>query len=173
MMAFNSVCYLSNASIYALEPPPNPNPSDECARRGERIFHDEGCAKCHEPPTYTNNKLTRADGFTVPDDHPDREHIMVRSVHTDPALALRTRKGTGLYKVPSLRGVWYRGVFEHSGSVATLEDWFDPNRLNPDYVPTGWKGPPGTTTRAVEGHEFGLDLSEDEREALIAFLRTL
>jgi hypothetical protein len=169
----DTALYALGRYIYALEPPPNPNPFDERARRGEQIFRDEGCAKCHEPPAYTNNKLTRADGFTVPDDHPDREHIMVRSVHTDPALALRTRKGTGLYKVPSLRGVWYRGVFEHSGSVATLEDWFDPNRLNPDYVPTGWKGPPGTTTRAVEGHEFGLDLSEDERDAVIAFLRTL
>ena len=97
---------------------------------------------------------------------------MVRSVHTDPSVALRTRKGTGLYKVPSLRGVWYRELFEHSGSVATLEDWFDPKRLNPDYVPTGWKGP-GVTARAVPGHEFGLDLSADDRQALIAFLKTL
>jgi len=36
-----------------------------------------------------------------------------------------TRKGTGYYKVPSLRGLWYRGPYEHDGSVATLEDWFD------------------------------------------------
>ncbi len=35
------------------------------------------------------------------------------------------------------RGVWYRGPFEHNGSVATLEDWFDPARLRDDYVPTG------------------------------------
>lgn len=169
----DTALYALGRYIYALEPPPNPNPFDGRAHRGEEIFHNEGCAKCHSPPTYTNNKLTRADGFVVPDDHPDRERIMVRSVHTDPSLALRTRKGTGLYKVPSLRGVWYRGVFEHSGSVVTLEDWFDPKRLNPNYVPTGWKGPPGTTTRAVEGHEFGLDLADDERADLIAFLKTL
>ena len=168
----DSALYALGRYIYSLEPPPNPNPFDERARRGEKIFHDQDCAKCHAPPTYTNNKLTRADGFVVPENHPDREHIMVSSVHTDPSLALRTRKGTGLYKVPSLRGVWYRGVFEHSGSVATLEDWFDPKRLNPDYVPTGWK-PPGTTTHAVKGHEFGLDLTADERADLIAFLKTL
>ena len=41
-------------------------------------------------------------------------------------LALRTRRGTGYYRVPSLKGVWYSGPFEHNGSVATLEDWFDP-----------------------------------------------
>lgn len=48
-----------------------------------------------------------------------------------------------------------------------------PKRLDPDYVPTGWKGPPGTTMRAVKGHEFGLDLTADERADLIAFLKTL
>jgi hypothetical protein len=46
-------------------------------------------------------------------------------------------------------------------------------RLRDDYVPTGWKGPPGTKTRAVKGHELGLDLSADDKKALIAFLKTL
>jgi len=41
------------------------------------------------------------------------------------------------------------------------------------YVPTGWKGPPGTTRHAVNGHDFGPDLSADEKKALIAFLKTL
>ena len=41
------------------------------------------------------------------------------------------------------------------------------------WFPTGWKGPPGTKSRAVKGHEFGLDLPEEERKALIAFLKTL
>ncbi len=38
---------------------------------------------------------------------------MDASVGTDPFLALKTRRGTGYYKVPSLKGVWYRGPFEH------------------------------------------------------------
>jgi hypothetical protein len=85
---------------------------------------------------------------------------------------MRTRRGTGYYKVPSLKGVWYRSMFEHSGSVATLEDWFDPRRLRDDYVPTGFKGY-GVKTRAVRGHEFGLKLSAEDKRALIAFLKTL
>ena len=63
-------------------------------------------------------------------------------------------------------------MFEHNGSVATLEDWFDPRRLRDDYMPTGFRGV-GVKTRAVKGHEFGLDLSAEDRKALIAFLRTL
>lgn len=164
--------YALGRYIYSLEPRPSPHPFDDRARRGEKIFHDEGCAKCHEPPTYTNNKLSRVDGFVIPDQHPDREHIMNRSVHTDPSLALLTRKGTGVYKIPSLRGLWERGLLEHSGSLRKLEEWFDPKRLDPDYVPSGWKGP-GVTKRAVPGHEFGLDLTADEKSDLIAFLRTL
>jgi hypothetical protein len=65
-----------------------------------------------------------------------------------------------------------RGPFEHNGSVATLEDWFDQRRLRSDYIPTGYKGY-GVTTRAVPGHAFGLTLSGDDKAALIAFLKTL
>ena len=97
---------------------------------------------------------------------------MPLSVGTDPNLALKTRKGTGLYKVPSLKGVWYRGLFNHDGSVTTLEDWFDPARLREDFVPIRLQGIQ-VTPRAVPGHEFGLRLTAEDKAALIAFLKTL
>jgi hypothetical protein len=116
--------------------------------------------------------LTTVDGFVMPDDHKKRYAIFPVSVGTDPRLALQTRKGTGYYRVPSLKGVWYRGPFEHNGSVASLEDWFNPARLQVDYLPTGFKGN-GVKTRRVPGHEFGLNLSQVDKTALLAFLRTL
>jgi hypothetical protein len=158
--------------VYSLTPPSNPNKPTALTAKGETVFRREGCAMCHTPPLYTNNKLTPADGFKVPDDHRTRFDILPLSVDTDPTLTLTTRRGTGYYKVPSLKGVWYRGPFEHNGSLATLEDWFDPRRLRDDYVPTGWKGA-GFKTRTVKGHEFGLKLSAEEKKALIAFLKTL
>ena len=112
-------------------------------------------------------------GFEPPADAAARGlDVSPRRVGTDPGLALRTRKGTGYYRIPSLRGLWYRGLYEHSGSVASLEDWFDPRRLRDDFVPTGWRGP-GVQARAVPGHKFGHDLPDEEKKALIAFLRTL
>ena len=158
--------------IYSLEPPANPNKLDALARRGEQVFKRVGCAVCHTPPLYTNNKLTPVDGFKVPAAHLEEYDVMPLSVGTDPNLALKTRRGTGYYKVPSLKGVWYRSPLEHNGSVATLEDWFDPRRLKDDYVPTGFRGA-GIKTRAVKGHAFGLNLAAEDRQALIAFLKTL
>jgi hypothetical protein len=158
--------------LYSLKPPPNPNRLDETAAKGKKIFDREGCAGCHTPPLYTNNKLVPADGFVPPADHAARFDVMEKRIGTDPRYALKTRKGTGYYKVPSLKGVWYRGPFEHNGSVATLEDWFDPARLRDDYVPTGYRGHDGRK-RSVKGHEFGLQLPADEKKALLAFLRTL
>lgn len=160
--------------LWSLDPAPSPHPFGEEARRGKEVFEGKGCVKCHTPPVYTNNKLVRADGFDSPEGSEAAAGLDVsdRRVHTDPHLALATRKGTGYYKIPSLRGLWYRGLYGHSGFVTTLEEWFDPKRLREDFVPSGFRGP-GVRARAVPGHEFGLDLSPEDRSALIAFLRTL
>jgi mono/diheme cytochrome c family protein len=158
--------------VYSLQPPPNPNKFDSLAARGQKVFERERCGACHTPPLYTNNKLTPADGFQIPPEHVKTYDILPISVGTDPSLTLKTRRGTGYYKVPSLKGLWYRGMFPHDGSCATLEGWFDPRRLSDDYVPTGFKGY-GIQKRAVPGHKFGLNLSPDDKRALIAFLKTL
>jgi mono/diheme cytochrome c family protein len=166
----DAALYALGLYLYSLQPPHNPNPFDTRAQAGQKIFERERCARCHTPPLYTNNKLTLAEGFTPPDDSP--LDIVRTSVHTDPGLALRTRKGTGFYKVPSLKGLWYRGHYLHDGSVASLEEMFDPDRLLDTHEPKGFT-PPGVPRRAVPGHEFGLKLTDDERAELIAFLRTL
>ena len=142
--------------LYSLKPPKNPNRLDSLAKAGREVFTSEGCSGCHTPPLYTSNKLAPVEGFTVPPEHRQQFGIVDRAVGTDPELALRTRKGTGYYKVPSLKGVWYRGPLQHQGAVRNLEEWFDPNRLS-----------------RVPGHPFGLNISAAGRRALIAFLKTL
>jgi cytochrome c peroxidase len=131
-----------------------------------------GCITCHTPPAFTTGKLTLADGFTPAPTHPNMADIMQVSVGTEPGLALKTRKGTGFHKVPSLRGVWYRPVLLHDGSLRSLEEMFDPKHLNADFRPSGWN-PPGSTQRPVPGHRFGLMLDRADKTALLAFLRSL
>lgn len=165
--------YALTQFIYSLKPPANPNKfPKEVIERGEQLFKEQACITCHTPPAFTNNKLLPANGFEPPEDHFEKYDIFNVSVETDSALTLHSRRGTGYYKVPSLRGGWYREVFFHDGSLANLEDVLDPARLKSDYVPTGFKLP-GVKQKAVKGHPFGMELSKEDREALIAYLKTL
>jgi hypothetical protein len=158
--------------LYSLEPLRSPYSFDaESLEFGERVFVREGCVSCHTPPFYTNNELTPAPGFEPPASDYERLPIFDVSVETDPGLTLYTRRGTGYYKVPSLRGRWYRERLFHDGSLS-LEDVLDPARLEDDFVPSGFGGA-DTSAHAVPGHPFGLELDASERAALIAYLKTL
>jgi hypothetical protein len=169
----DEVLYAIGMYLMSLEPPKNSNAaSPDLLTRGEEVFRREGCVNCHMPPEYTSGKLTLAQGWEPPPNHPNRDDIVRVSVGTDPGLALKTRKGTGFYKVPSLRGVWYRPRLLHDASVASLEEMFDEARLKSDYEPKGWN-PPGVTRRSVPGHIFGLSLKVEDKSALLAFLRSL
>jgi hypothetical protein len=169
----DELLYAIGMYIWSLEPPRNPNPPPaDLVAQGKRVFRREKCGACHPPPNYTTGELTPATGYEVPFDHPNFSDVRDRSVGTEPGLALKTRKGTGFYKIPSLRGLWYRPRLLHDASIMTLEELFDPARLSPDYVRKGWS-PPGMTKGAVPGLEFLTKLSPEDKQALIAFLRTL
>jgi hypothetical protein len=169
----DEVLYAIGVYLLSLEPPTNPNPPPaDLVARGKQIFGREKCAACHPAPRYTTGELTPALGFDVPVHHPNFGDVRDRSVGTDPGLALKTRKGTGFYKIPSLRGLWYRPRLLHDASILTLEELFDPARLDPEYERKGWS-PPGVTRGAVPGLEFLTKLSAEDKTALIAFLRSL
>ena len=140
--------------------------------RGEKVFTQAGCVTCYTPPLYTNNKLTPVNGFEPPEEHLEKYDIFNVSVETDSVSALYTRRGTGYYKVPSLRGVWFRSAFFHNGNLTSLEEVLEPKRLQLHYIPTGFK-PPHLKTMPVKGHTFGMELSQPDKKALIAFLKTL
>jgi hypothetical protein len=161
--------YALSLYLYSLHPPANPNGFNAHAAHGKILFAKLECDSCHTPPLYTSNRLVPVEGFEPPPGAPD---VVPVPIGVDPRYTLQTHKGTGYYKVPSLKGLWYRGPFGHNGAAATLEDWFDPTRLRPDYVPTGFKGFDGKT-RSIPGHPFALQLSPSDRRDLIAFLRTL
>jgi hypothetical protein len=169
----DEVLYAIGMYLLSLEPPKNPNPPPaDLVARGEQVFRRENCQSCHPAPNYTTGELTPAAGFETPSNHPNISDVRNRSVATDAGLALRTRKGTGFYKIPTLRGLWYRPRLFHDASILTLEELFDPARLSPDYERKGWS-PPGVTRGPVPGLEFLTTLSADDKTALIAFLRSL
>lgn len=167
----DALLYALAKYIYSLQPPPNPNQPSDLTKKGQKVFQKAGCAGCHTPPLYTNNKLTLAVGYDPPPDIRREVDLLPLTVGTDPNLAMTTRKGTGFYRVPSLRMLWLEACFLHDGSIGTLEELFDKRRLNEDFRASNWH--PTAPNHAVRGHTFGLDLNAADKKALIAFLRTL
>jgi hypothetical protein len=169
----DEVLYAIGVYLLSLEPAKNPQPPPaNLVARGQAIFRREKCHSCHPPPDYTTGKLTLARGYEPPRSHPLWNDIQRVSVGTESGLALKTRKGTGFYKIPSLRGVWYRPRLLHDASIVSLEELFDERRLSAEYERKGWS-PPGVTTGAIPGLEFLTTLPADDKRALIAFLRSL
>ena len=100
--------------LYSLRPPPNPNRLDAMARTGQRVFEREGCAGCHTPPLYTNNKLLPVSGFQVPDEHLNKYDILNVPIETDPGS--RCIHGAGPVTTKSRR-------CEACGTAARLTQW--------------------------------------------------
>ena len=124
--------------IYSLKPPPNPESlrCDRSARqedlRARRLRGVPHAASLHEQQADSGGRIH------APAEDQQAVSRFSKSVWVPiPGMRCRREKEQGITRCPSLKGVWYRGPFEHNGSVATLEDWFDPARFRQDYVPTG------------------------------------
>ena len=127
---------------------PTPDAAAAASPEGAAVFR-ASCAECHAPP-----------GFTGPP-------VKLAAVGTDPTLGRSAERGTGTYRVPSLRGVGSRGPLLHDGTIASLAALFDPARLSPAFGGRLHGAGP------VRGHVYGLTLSERDRGALLAYLESL
>ena len=112
-----------------------PRTSDGSSARGGNAF-ERRCASCHQPPRYSGPA------------------VALERIGTDPSVGQSTERGTGAYRVPSLRGVGDRTPLFATGSVRDLSELLDPSRAAP-------------------GHRYGLDLESSERADLRSFLDTL
>lgn len=110
-------------------------------------------------------------------DHPRSE--------TDPTVTLMS------YKARPLNGIWASSPYLHNGSVPTLYDLLLPVEQRPKQFAVGsWKFDPqkvgyvydgktpwvlDTTVKgnSNQGHEYGTQLSDEDRWALVEYLKTL
>ncbi len=123
-----------------------PLPAD--GQPGALLFA-EHCSECHAGPDLGGGPVTLA------------------MVGTDPLLGQSPDRGTGAYRVPSLRGVSARPTLLHDGTVASLDELLNPARLTPTYT-RGARG-----LGAVPGHSFGVHIGEADKRALLSYLRQL
>lgn len=80
--------------------------------------------------------------------------VSLEAIGTDPRVGASRDRGTGSYRVPSLRAVGDRRRLFASGDVEDIEDLLSP-------------------ARKAEGHRYGLSLDAADRAALLGYLRRL
>ena len=102
---------------------------------GAAVF-DRTCARCHTGEGAAGSAVS------------------LEEIGTNPAVGLSSDRGTGGYRVPSLRGAAVRRPLFSDGAVSDLEALLDPQRT-------------------VPGHPHGLSLSAPDRAALLAYLALL
>lgn len=78
------------------------------------------------------------------------------------------------YVVPDLRGLWASAPYLHNGSVGTLDDLLNPSAARAaTFQNDGFTVDTTLSGNASYGHEFGAQLSADDKAALVAYLRSL
>jgi cytochrome c peroxidase len=117
---------------------------------GEALFTGKAqCARCHQPPLYSDHDYHRLGLIAEPDDGRGRDD----------------EAAIGAFRTPTLRGAALRQRFFHDGSAASLEDAID-------WHVAGGTGQ-GATADAIDPALVPVRLTEAERGELLAFVRAL
>ena len=121
------------------------------AQAGHELFVGKaGCATCHQPPLYSDNRFHNI-GLEADKANPDPGRYAVTKDLQD----------RSAFKTPTLRSVGISGPYFHDGSVANLEQAVR-------YMASGGKADAHKSTLLVD-HK----LSDQEIRQLVAFLHTL
>jgi len=92
--------------------PPAPLPMDATARRGEALFEDIGCARCHIPDLGTPDEPVRA--YT---------DLLIHDMGTPLADGIPMGSATGAeFRTQPLWGVRHHAPFLHDGRAGTLDE---------------------------------------------------
>jgi hypothetical protein len=181
-----------------IRPPAYPFPIDRgAAHRGEAIYA-ANCASCHtgeendsrlhspqkigtdpmRATLFTPEQAARFDKFFADFETPGYQ------APSEPPI-----RSTGQYWAPSLGGVWARSPYLHNGSARTLQELLSPPAARAKKFHRGSRvfdskavgltdeGPYLLDTAASgdsnSGHEYGTQLSDQEKQDLIEYLKTL
>ena len=186
----------------ALRAPVNLSPPDATlVERGAEVFAEAQCNACHHPQDPGLDAIIETVQEGEPEYLPgENEAFPTGAIATSYAhrLLIEGVEGAGStdsgranlvafiiknglvfgqsdgYRATDLAGLWATAPYLHNGSVPTLEALL----LPPEERPSTWmKGSFTFDTSAAgntnAGHAFGTALSDEDREALIAYLMTL
>ncbi len=186
--------------IGKLEPPPFPKPIDQGLSDRGKTLYAERCAMCHaEGGARTGTAIPLAELGTDPEHvlaWQQRDADRMNAVTS--ALGARRAEVEGAqggYVARPLVGTWLLGPYLHNGSVPTLSDLLAPPDQRPavfyrgydvvdaDHVgfvatgaaaeASGFRFDTKERGNANTGHNYGTDLGDTDRRALLEYLKTL
>ncbi|MCY7330207.1 MAG: cytochrome-c peroxidase [Saprospiraceae bacterium] len=133
-----------------------PNPMNEAAVRGRRIFMEKGkCFDCHFSPDFTGDEFRNIGLYTGQQNLADAGRFGITRDSTD----------LGKFKVPGLRNIALTAPYMHNGMFRTLEEvieYYDrPDAFVPDAI--------GRDTLLAQP----LNLTAEEKSDLKVFLEAL
>jgi mono/diheme cytochrome c family protein len=186
--------YLGN-----LQAPKYPFPIAEAKAKAGEVVFAQNCARCHAsertgtrvPVEEVGTDRERLDTWSK--QAAIDSNRIVRSFGIErPGLVEKEPSG---YIAAFLDGIWLRAPYLHNGSVPTLHDLLKPVAERPKVFYRGYDvydpANVGFVTQGTEaervgtkynvaerasgnqGHEYGTELSEPEKEALVEYLKTL
>ncbi len=118
------------ASFMRFLAPIAPEPLDDVALAGERVFADIGCASCHVPTLTTgSNANPRLHRQVVP----LYSDLLLHDVGTGDGIA-QASAGPEEIRTPALWGVRFRRPLLHDGSAATVDDAIRRHRGEADFA---------------------------------------
>ena len=182
-----------------LQSPPFPFEIDQdLAQQGQTIFSSQ-CASCHAlGGDRTGQVISLEELGTDPNraNHWNQEaaDAFNRFAPNFP-WAFQSFRDTDGYSALSLEGIWARAPYLHNGSVPSLKTLLDSPAQRPDVFyrgvdlydseavgflstgsqaeATGFKVKTDITGNSNQGHEFGTELSANEKRSLLEYLKTL
>lgn len=158
----------------------DPNALSPAAKRGRDLFFSQECEcyHCHEGrdftrsirteapssyrPSFANNGLYDLDGQgAYPPDNTGLYEITQKP------------SDMGMFRIPSLRNVGVTAPYMHDGSLPTLESVVEHYARGGRLVETGPNKGDGAKSRLKDSLLRGFVLSDDDKAALVSFLRAL
>jgi mono/diheme cytochrome c family protein len=186
--------------VRTLEPPEYPFPVDEAlAGRGEEVFRRD-CASCHARGEGRTGELIPVEEVGTDRHRVDMWEVKDAQAYNDtfaeyPWGFSQFQDVDGYVAIP-LDGIWIRAPYLHNGSVPNMHDLLLPPDERPKTFYRGYDVYDPETLSFVSdvaeddtgqryflydtslpgnsnaGHEYGTTLSDEEKQALIEFLKT-
>jgi hypothetical protein len=181
-----------------IRPPKYPFALDrDLAARGESTFKAH-CASCHDgkesdarlfETANVGTQPTRAEAFTQKQADMFNEFLAGIETPGYQALAEPAIRGTQKYWAATLAGVWARSPYLHNGSVRTMRELLTHpeqraktfHRGSREYETAQMGYADGgayvldttVTANSNAGHNYGTELSSEQKNALLEYLKTL